>query len=61
LFFKTLSPTARMLQSSFLKPLYQLILRDQLELEAAPSISARRRFGVMLTIANRSWAHAAGI
>jgi len=39
-----------------------LIIRDQLELkEPAPSISARRRFGVMLTIGNRSWAQAAGI
>jgi len=27
----------------------------------APSISARRRFGVMLMIGNRFWAHAAGI
>ena len=45
-----------------MKPLYQLIIRDQLELkEPAPSISARRRFGVMLTIGNRLCAHAAGI
>jgi hypothetical protein len=48
--------------SSFLKPLYQLIIRDQLEpKEPAPSIGARRRFGVMLMIGKRLWANAAGI
>ena len=45
-----------------MKLLRQLIVRDQLELKQPdPSISARQRFGVMLTIGNRLCAHAAGI